>query len=85
MEFNLVKWEVIHFVRLNQGRTYSDNGRTLWRVIEQRDRGVHVHRSLKVESKLDRVLETAFSMLGFIGQNVEYRSWNVLFHLTRHW
>ena len=33
---------------------------------------------MKVESQLDRVVKKAFGMLGFIGQNIEYRSWNVL-------
>ena len=47
MEFNLDKCEVMHFGRLNQGRTYSVNGRTLGRVTEQRDLGVHIHSSLK--------------------------------------
>ena len=41
MEFNLDKCEVMHFGRLNQGRTYSVNGRALGRVTEQRDLGVH--------------------------------------------
>ena len=78
MEFNLDKCEVMHFGRLNQGKTYSVNGKTLGRVIEQRDLGVKVHRSLEVESQVDRVVKKVFGMLGFIGQNIEYRSWDVL-------
>ena len=39
MEFNLDKCKVMHFGRLNQGRTYSVNGRVLGRVTEQRDLG----------------------------------------------
>ena len=54
MDFNLDKCEVMHSGRLNQGRTYSVNGRALGRVTEQRDLGVHVHSSLKVESQVDR-------------------------------
>ena len=83
MEFNLDKCEKMHFDRLNQGRTYSVNGRALGRVTEQRDRGVHVHSSLKVESQVDRVVKKAFGMLGFIGQNIEYRSWDVLLKLYK--
>ena len=83
MEFNLDKCKVMHFGRLNQGRTYSVNGRALGRVTEQRDLGVHVHSSLKVESQVDRVVKKAFSMLGFIGQNIEYRSWDVLLMLYK--
>ena len=52
MELNSDKCEVMHFGRLNQGRTYSINGRALGRVTEQRDLGVQVHSSLKVESQL---------------------------------
>ena len=85
MEFNLGKCKVMHFGRLNQGRTYSVNGRALGRITEQRDLGVHVHSSLKVESQVDRVVKKAFGMLDFIGQNIEYRSWDVLFNCTRHW
>ena len=56
----------------------------------QRDLGVQVHSSLKVESQVDRVVKKAFSMLGFIGQNIEYRSWGglveVVHDLVRpHW
>ena len=71
LAFNLDKCKVMHFSRLNQGRTYSVNGRALGRVTEQRDLGVYVHSSLKVESQVDRVVKKAFSILGFIGQNIE--------------
>ena len=59
MEFNLDKCELKHFGKLNQGRTYSVNGRALGRVTEQRDLGVHVHSSMKVESQVDRVVNSA--------------------------
>ena len=42
MVFHLDKCEVMHFGRLNQGRTYSVNGRVLGSVTEQRDLGVRV-------------------------------------------
>ena len=83
MEFYLDECEVIHFGRSNQDRTYSFNGRVLWRVTEQKDLGVQVHSSLKVESQVDRVVKKAFSMLGFISQNIEYRSWDVLLKLYK--
>ena len=54
------------------------NGRALGRVIEQRDLGVQVHSSLKVESQVVRVVKKAFGMFGFIGQN---KSWDVLLKL----
>ena len=74
VEFNLDKCEVMHYGRSNQGRTYSVNGRALGRVVEQRDLGVQIHSSLNMESQVDRVVKAAFSMLGFIGQNIEFRS-----------
>ena len=83
LEFNLDKCEVMHFGRLIQRRTYSVNGRTLGRVIEQRDLGVQVHSSLKVELQVDRMVKKAFGMLDFIGQNIEYRSWDVLLKLYK--
>ena len=73
----------MHFGRLNQGRTYSVNGRALGRVTEQRDLVVQVHSSLKVESQIDRVVKKTFGMLGFIGQNIEYRSWDDLLKLYK--
>jgi len=60
MEFNLDKCEVMHFGRSNQGKTYSVNGWALGRVKEQRDLGVQVHNSLKVESQVDRVVKKAW-------------------------
>ena len=88
MEFNFDICEVMHFGRSNQGRTYSvnhrnRNGRALGRFIEQRDLAVQVHSSLKVESQVDRMVKKAFSLLGFIGQNIEYRSWDVLLKLYK--
>ena len=38
---------------------------------------------MNVESQVDRVVKKAFSMLGFIGQNIEYRSWDVLLKLYK--
>ena len=82
MEFNLGKCEVMRFGRSNQGRTYSVNGRILGRVIEQKDLGVQVHTSLKVESQMDRMVK-AFGVLGFISQNIECWSWDVLLKLYK--
>ena len=52
-----------------------------WGELQNKDLGVQVHSSLKVESQVDRVVKKAFSTLGFIGQNIEYRSWDVLLKL----
>ena len=38
---------------------------------------------MKVESQVDRVVKMAFGMVGFIGQNIECRSWDVLLKLYK--
>ena len=48
MEFNADKCEVQHLGRPNQNRTYMVNGRELRNAVEQRDLGMTVHSSLKV-------------------------------------
>ncbi|MBB6707133.1 reverse transcriptase family protein [Proteus mirabilis] len=83
MEFNSDKCEVLHFGKANLSRTYTLNGKVLGSVAEQRDLGVQVHSSLKVESQVDRIVKKAFGMLSFIGQSIEYRSWEVMLRLYR--
>eukprot|EP00061_Rhincodon_typus_P010609 g35035.t1 len=39
--------------------------------------------SLKLESQVDRVVKKAFSMLAFISQSIEYRSWDILLQLYK--
>ena len=39
------------------------NGRTLGSIAEQRELGVQVHGSLKVESQVDRTVKKVFGML----------------------
>jgi len=48
MELNPDKSKVIHFSRRNLNVDYRVNVRVLRNVEEQRDLGVHVHRSLEV-------------------------------------
>eukprot|EP00061_Rhincodon_typus_P015858 g43775.t1 len=73
----------MHFGKANQGRTYTLNGKVLGSVAEQRDLGVQVLSSLKVESQVDRAVKKAFSMLAFIGQCIENKSWEVMLQLYR--
>ena len=42
---------------------------------------MQVHNSLKVE--VDRVVKKTFGMFSFIGQNIEYRSWDILLKLYK--
>jgi len=55
-EFNPEKCEVIHFGRSNLTKKYSMNDWTLGSSVEQRDLGVFVHRSLKAEGHVSRVV-----------------------------
>ena len=50
IELNTDKCMVLRHGKSNQGRTFTVNGRTLGHIVEQRDLGVQVHGSLKVES-----------------------------------
>jgi len=48
------------------------NGKILGSVDEQRDLGVHVHRSLKVATQVDRgLLRRRTGVLAFIGRGIE--------------
>ena len=59
------------------------NGRELRNAVEQRDLGITVHSSLKVELHVDRVVKKAFSVLAFINHSIEYRSWDVMLKLYK--
>jgi len=45
--------------RVNRNMEYWANGRILGSAVEQRDLGVHVHRSLKVATQVDRAVKKA--------------------------
>ena len=83
MEFNPDKCEVVHFGRSNACRNYTVNARTLKSIDRQRDLSVHVHRSLKVAMQVDKIVKKAYSMLAFIGQDIEYKNWQVMLQLYR--
>eukprot|EP00061_Rhincodon_typus_P012956 g39028.t1 len=68
MKFNFDKCEVLHVGKTNQGRNYTFNGKILGSVAAQRNLGMQVHSSLKVESQVDRTVKKALGMLAFIGQ-----------------
>lgn len=48
------------------------NGRALVSVVQQRDLGVQVHNSLKVESRVDRMVEKAIGTLAHWPSPSEY-------------
>lgn len=53
-EFNLGKCKVLHFGKLNHGRSCTVNGRDLESGVKQRDLGVQVHNSLKMVTPVGR-------------------------------
>lgn len=66
------KCEMMHFGELNQGRIYTVNDRPLGNVVEQRDRGVHVHGSLKEVKQVDKVMK-AYGSLAFMEQSIAHK------------
>ncbi|WP_221627760.1 reverse transcriptase domain-containing protein, partial [Proteus mirabilis] len=83
MEFNVAKCEVIHFGKSNKKMGYWANGRILGSVDEQRDLGVHVHRSLKVATQVNSAVKKAYGVLAFIGRGIEFRSPEVMLQLYK--
>ena len=45
---------------------YWVNGSILCSVEEQKDPGVHIHKSLKVATQVVRVIKKAYTVLGFV-------------------
>lgn len=53
--------------------------------VEQRDLGTTMYNSLKVESRVERMVKKDFGVLAFINQSIVYRSWVVMLNCTRYW
>ena len=51
--------------------------------MEQRDLGVFVHRSLKAEGQVSRVVIKAYGTLAFINRDIDYKSREVMMELYR--
>eukprot|EP00061_Rhincodon_typus_P001239 g14145.t1 len=83
MEFNPEKCEVIHFGRLNLRAEYRDRGRILGSEEEQRDLGVHVHRSLKIATQVDRFVKKTYGVLSFIVRGIEFKNREVMLQLYK--
>ena len=83
MEFNPEKCEVVHFGMSNLTRKHLMNGRTLGSSVEQRDFGVFVHRSLKVEGHVSGMVKKAYGTLAFIIRGIDYKSREVMLELYR--
>lgn len=66
------KCELLHFNKLNRGRTYSIIGRALGSgVTEQRESEVQIYSFLKVATRVNRVVKDPFGVLAFIDQGTD--------------
>jgi len=82
-EFNPEKCELLPFGRSNLTRKYSLNGMTLGSSEEQRDLGVFVHRPLKAEGHVNKVVKKTCGTLAFINRGTDYKSREVMLELYR--
>ena len=85
MEYNVDKCEVMHFGRRNGGIYYFLNGKMLRKSETQRDLGVIVQDSLKVNLQVQLAVRKANAMLAFMSRGLEYKSRDVLLGCIRLW
>jgi len=64
-------------------RKYCMKGRTLGSSVEQRDLSVFVHRSLKAEGHVSRVVKKACGTLASINRGIDYKSREVMLEMYR--
>ena len=83
MKFNVGKCEVLHFGKKNRGMDYFLNGDKIHNAKVQRDLGVLVQDSLKVNLQVESVIKKANVMLSFISRGLEYKSRDVLLRLYK--
>ena len=83
MEYNVEKCEVMHFGRRNGGIKYFLNGKMLRKSETQRDLGVIVQNSLKVNMQVQSAVRKANAMLAFMSRGLEYKSRDVLLRLYK--
>ena len=83
MEYNVEKCEVMHFGRRTGGLDYLLNGKMLRKSETQRDLGVIVQDSLKVNMQVQSAVRKANAMLAFVSRGLEYKIWVVLLRLYK--
>ena len=81
MEYNVEKCEVMHFGRRNGGIDYFLNGEMLRKSETQRDLGVLVQDSLKVNVQVHSAVRKANAMLASMSRGLEYKSRGVRLRL----
>ncbi|GCC19456.1 hypothetical protein chiPu_0000004 [Chiloscyllium punctatum] len=83
MEFNVNKCEVLHFGKKNKSTDYFLNGEKIGKAKVQRDLGVLVEDSLKVNMQVEPVIKKANAMLSLISRGLEYKNTIVLLRLYK--
>jgi len=83
MEYNVGKCEVVHFGRKNRDEDYFLNGEKLQKSETQRDLGILVQDSPKVNMQVQLAVRKVNSMLAFISRRLEYKSRDVLLRLYK--
>ncbi|XP_072107366.1 uncharacterized protein [Mobula birostris] len=83
MKYNVGKCMVMHFGRKNKRADYYLNGERIQSSEMQRDLGVLVQDSLKVNLQVESVVKKANVMLAFISRGIEYRNRDVMLRLYK--
>ena len=73
MLFNIKKCKVMHIGRSNPLYTYYMNGEPLLVVDDEKDIGIHIHKSLKPSVQCARAAQTANVVLGQISRSFHFR------------
>ena len=60
------------FGRIHKAREYTMNNRTPGSTEDQRDLGLHVHRTLKTAGQNDQVVKKGYGILAFFSRGIEY-------------
>ena len=83
MLFNVAKCKVIHFGSRNAEADYSMEGSNLESITEERDLGILIHNSLKVEKQCMKAANAANQMLGMIKRSFTFHEKDVILSLYK--
>ena len=80
MSFNPQNSQLMDFGRIHKAREYTMNNRTPGSTEDQRDLGLHVHRTLglhvhrtlKTAGQNDQVVKKGYGILAFFSRGIEY-------------
>lgn len=81
MEYSVAKYEVMHFGSRNKSVDYFLNGERIQKSEVQRDLGVLMQDSQKVNLQVEWVLKKAIIILAIISRLLEYKNRDVMLRL----